>query len=343
MNVAEAYPVRKQDNGTRWYKPQDMQGWTSQYKYAHSDYKRKTKRRMVTRAKTRRTGTPKNRQPTVAKGMERNVVVTKEARDKQLEKMDPATRLTIQDPKHPLLLFDGQLRVLSTCRDCGGVMQVIHAFEYVHPCCTPQPTDAESLADNWLWCAMNGDDRGADLIEAEIEKIDGAKPDMKSAALQYISWGWPVFPLLPKGVKSKSGVVSDGKMPATPNGFKDATTDSKRIAKFWDRHPDYNIGLPTGHAFDVIDIDPDKGGVASFSLCLDAKRIPDTHGVVVTSSGGLHLYIPATGKGNRAGVEPGMDYRGKGGYVVAPPSTLGERGRSWSWLTVPSPTLTMGE
>ena len=38
MNVAQLYPVREQSNGTRWYRPADLDGWTSQRALAHPDY-----------------------------------------------------------------------------------------------------------------------------------------------------------------------------------------------------------------------------------------------------------------------------------------------------------------
>ena len=58
----------------------------------------------------------------------------------------------------------------------------------------------------------------------------------------------------------------------------------------------------------------------------------------------MHFYLLPTGKGNRVKFAyPGLDYRGKGGYVCAPPSTLGDRRRSWSWLTMPSPAIRLGE
>jgi hypothetical protein len=244
-----------------------------------------------------------------------------------------AQGLLIQDPDKPGVIFDGKLTVYSTCRDCADKMQVVYPTEYVHPCCTPQPTVSESLAAGWLTCVEAGDDEAAALTQKEIDERDNRPPDLKAAALEYVSYGWPVFPLRP-GTKE----------PATKNGLNDATTKVKWVEKWWDRNPQFNIGLVTGHAFDALDVDPDAGGVTSFSELLEQpwfqKRM--AHAVVVTASGGLHLYFEATGKGNRAGFAPGLDYRGKGGYVVAPPSTLGERGRSWSWLCVPSPVLKGG-
>ena len=244
-----------------------------------------------------------------------------------------AEGIVVYDPKHPNVLFDNLVRVYSTCRDCGQLMQVIRADCPVHPCCEPKPTLLESLATGWLSCVTAGDEESAKLTEAEIERIVNEPIDFKAVALEYVSWGWPVFPLRAKT-----------KEPATKHGFKDATTDSERVAKWWDRYPDHNIGLPTGHAFDVFDIDPAAGGIPPFMRLLEAQRIPNTHGIVVTANGGMHFYMLPIGRGNKAGFSwPGLDYRGKGGYVVAPPSTLGPRGRGWHWMTVPSPAIRLGE
>jgi hypothetical protein len=215
----------------------------------------------------------------------------------------------------------------TTCRDCGGLLHTTNQ-DTVHPLCTPKPTKVERLALEWRALAeANETDTPAMLdLEAQMEELDTRPPRLLDAALRYAQWGWPVFPLKPCT-----------KQPATRNGFKDATTDPDRIRAWWERHPDSNIGLPTGLAFDVIDIDVPEGP-ASYSQ--NGDLVPDTHGQVATSSGGLHLYIEPTGDGNRAGIMPGVDYRGVGGYVVAPPSTLGERGRTWSWIHSPSPAIT---
>lgn len=214
----------------------------------------------------------------------------------------------------------------STCRDCGGLLHVTDG-DTVHPSCTPRPTKAERLAQEWLAATLADDEFTADALEYDIEALDTREPRLLEAALRYASWGWPVFPLKP-----------GGKAPATRNGFKDATTDGDHIRAWWTSTPDANIGLPTGMLFDVIDIDPPAGAVSYAQLAAD-DLVPDVHGHVATASGGLHLYIAATGDGNRAAILPGIDYRGAGGYVVAPPSTLGERGRAWSWVSVPSPMI----
>ncbi|MCK0174785.1 bifunctional DNA primase/polymerase [Mycolicibacterium sp. F2034L] len=217
--------------------------------------------------------------------------------------------------------------IYTTCRDCGGLLHTTDG-DTVHPLCVPKPTKAERLAEEWRNAVEVGDDQHAEQLQTQIDELDARPPRLLDAALRYATWGWPVFPLKPRA-----------KQPATRNGFKDATTDPDRVRRWWERHPDSNIGLPTGHTFDVIDIDV-PAGPASFAQLLADDAVPDVHGQVATASGGLHLYIPATGEGNKAGIEPGIDYRGAGGYVVAPPSWLGERGRSWSWITAPSPRLT---
>lgn len=244
----------------------------------------------------------------------------------------------IYDPAAPPLIFDGLLDVYSTCRDCGQKMKVITPEQHSHPTCATVQTQVESLADLLTAELRDGQTRQAKLTAELIEECQIL--DIGAAAYEYTTWDWPVFPL-----------ARHGKAPAIPKrkggkGFKDATTDSERIEKWWDRHPDHNIGLATGHAFDVIDVDtkdsdgnPSPQGIESFIQLLQAHKIPECHGVAVTASGGVHLYVKPTGKGCFAGIRPGVDYRGKGGYVVAPPSTLGKPGRDYTWLVEPSPII----
>jgi Bifunctional DNA primase/polymerase, N-terminal len=249
------------------------------------------------------------------------------------------------------MLFGGLLPVHSTCRDCHQGMLVTNACVHVHPNCTEHKTRLETLLVGWVSCVMAGNYESAELTDKEIQQITSEPPDLCSAAIEYAGWGWPVFPL-----KAGCGITNCrhctplspcGKKPAVPKsiggqGFKDAKTDVNRIGRWWQRHLAHNIGLATGHRFDVIDIDPKHGGVQSFLKLLQDKDLPDCHGIAVTASGGMHLYVKPTGKGNFANLRPGIDYRGRGGYVVAPPSTLGQPGRDYGWLTDPSPEIKGG-
>lgn len=234
-------------------------------------------------------------------------------------------------------IFDGNVTVYSTCRDCGQLMLVIDHGDNVHPTCTPKPTRVETLAMGYLAALRFDDEQSAELTAEEIEKVDTQPPNLLGAAIHYARIGWPVFPLAPH---DKPPAISKR---AGGNGCSDATTDLVQIRKWWEVDPRRNIGLATGFAFDVIDIDPEKGGHLTFTNLLAAQRIPTVHGVVVSARGGLHLYIPAKGKGNKASVYPGIDYRGQGGYVVAPPSVLWhKRERAYSWAVAPSPNIKGG-
>lgn len=188
-----------------------------------------------------------------------------------------------------------------------------------HPTC--ESTPSEKNARDFVDAIQRGDE--PEMVRLEQLLNQPTLPKLGASALWYAKQGWAVFPLLP-----------NQKVPATKNGFKDATMDPSKIKAWWDRHPDSNIGLPTGGLFDVIDIDGPTG-IASMQE-LGGDVIPEVHGKVSTPNG-FHLFVTATGDGNRAGVRPGIDYRGQGGYVVAPPSQIDLR--RYSWLLKPSPKI----
>lgn len=216
----------------------------------------------------------------------------------------------------------------TTCRDCHGLMLVTdRAAPPVHPGCDWTPQFIETALDRFLHAAQAGDEAEADRL-AQLVADAEPRPDLAAAALWYATeYQWPVFPLVP-----------GQKRPLTRHGFKDATTDPDQVRRWWRDTPDANIGLPTGHAFDVIDVDVPTGTFAWIDL-QDTPACPDVHAWVATSSGGIHAYITPTGGGNLAGsIAPGIDYRGIGGFVVGPPSVRAD-GRRWSWTTPPSPAI----
>jgi len=254
----------------------------------------------------------------------------------------------IYDPAAPPAIFDGLLKVYGTCRDCGQLMQIVNPRDTVHPNCTPPSmTYIESLTQGWLSAVKAGDCESADLTQKEIDTYDAAPPKLAAASVRYATIGWPVFPLIQNGHKPvipsahPEGDPLKGKCKGTcgrmGHGFHDATTDPERIAKWWRKHPGHNIGLATGHRFDVIDIDPKNNGNAAFMVLLESGRLPDCHGVAVTRSGGLHLYVKPKGGRCRPGIRQGIDYKALGGYVVATPSIVG--GKNYTWMIPPSPEI----
>ena len=151
-------------------------------------------------------------------------------------------------------------------------------------------------------------------------------PRLADSARYYAThYRWPVFPLKP-----------GGKQPATTHGLKDATTDLATVGRWWNTNPNYNIGIPTGIHFDVIDIDT-PFGPQSWAELPDNHR-PRILGETLTANAGAHLLIAPTGRPNRVGVRPGIDYRGRGGYIVAPPSQI-DHTRRWTWIIKPSKEL----
>ena len=145
---------------------------------------------------------------------------------------------------------------------------------------------------------------------------------LRGAALWYARRDIAVFPCHPQG-----------KQPATRNGFKDATTDLDQIRAWWDITPDANIGIPTGRSFDVIDVDGYDGVISMWAGPTPLAETLTILGHVSTPRhGGHHLYVPVTGHGNKAAIYPGIDYRGRGGYVIAPPSAGPDGTARYRWI-----------
>ncbi|MEM7244622.1 MAG: phage/plasmid primase, P4 family [Acidobacteriota bacterium] len=148
------------------------------------------------------------------------------------------------------------------------------------------------------------------------------------AALNYIERGWRVVPLR-SGQKRPSG--SQGRW---GRDFSHALASAESVRDWWSREPGAGVGIVTGKGLVVLDVDPRHGGNAALAALEGANgRLPDTLRVR-TGSGGWHLYFACVGhevrnSANRVG--EGLDVRGLGGYVVAPPSTHPETGEQYRW------------
>lgn len=182
-------------------------------------------------------------------------------------------------------------------------------------------------------------DRGAqDLIEQLGGQLDHHEatntrpaPDMLAAALWYASHGLKVFPLQPHDAvavdKDTGEITSAAKRPYPgTRGCKDATNNPNQIRAWWTARPHANIGIATGHLYDVVDIDGPTGQATRARMWKDFTDLRIVARVLTPRPGGMHLYVPATGLGNKVKLYPGIDYRGAGGYVVAPPSRISPPG-----------------
>lgn len=157
-----------------------------------------------------------------------------------------------------------------------------------------------------------GDTTRITALETIVDRLDThpPAPSLHSAALWYATNGFKVFPLQP-GTK----IPFKGS-----RGCKDASTNTDVIDGWWEDTPDANIGLATGHHVDVVDIDGHTGQTTRTANWPMFNALHVLARVTTPRPGGMHLYVPATDLGNKAGLLPGIDYRSVGGYVVAPPS-----------------------
>jgi len=133
-------------------------------------------------------------------------------------------------------------------------------------------------------------------------------------ALEYASRGWPVFPCRP-----------GSKEPATRHGFRDASTDpgpdqvlvaAPASCQPCDRHRP---------GPDVLDVDQHGEAGNGFAALrqLKSQGLLEAAGTVIaTPSGGLHAYF--TGSDQPSGRLPRqhLDFRARGGYILAPPSQI---------------------
>jgi Bifunctional DNA primase/polymerase, N-terminal len=162
------------------------------------------------------------------------------------------------------------------------------------------------------------------------------------AALGYAARGIPVYPVhwprpsaggarltcsCPRG----PGCDRPAKHPLVRHGVRDATTDPDRIGRWWRRWPQANVGLATGICFDALDIDG-PAGMGALQQLQEAAGLRLPGPLVATGGGGWHHWFTPTGLGNRPPRDLAhIDWRGRGGCVLAPPSRH-ISGRTYRWL-----------
>jgi hypothetical protein len=105
------------------------------------------------------------------------------------------------------------------------------------------------------------------------------------------------------------------------------------IRQWWRRWPDANVAIATGApGSDVLDVDvkPDGSGWAAFNLAKRAGLLTGATALVRTPSGGLHAYFTGTRQQSARLPRLYLDFKARGGYVLAPPSMV--HGRAYELL-----------
>ena len=149
-------------------------------------------------------------------------------------------------------------------------------------------------------------------------------------ALSYLARGWSTIPAAPRG---KRPIVAW-------RDYQDRFPTEAELHGWFGKWPDANVAIVTGalSGLVVLDIDPAHGGEESLAA------IENRHGRLrntveaETGGGGGHLYFthPGGEVRNRAGMAPGLDLRGDGGMIIAPPS-IHPSGKTYRWREGRSP------
>lgn len=198
---------------------------------------------------------------------------------------------------------------------------------------TAPPLTPDQMAEHYVGAVVRGADGLATWWESQLDHVDDALRArlqdprlLADSAAWYAQQGLPIFPLQP-GTKVPLPARWTCCGGSHRRGCTDALAHVGAARAWWRQHPTANIGLATGHRVDVIDQDGTEG---AWWWCRGADWPPVVGVVSTPRPGGVHRFIRATGRGNGQRIAPGLDYRGRGGYVVAAPSVVG--GKRYTWL-----------
>lgn len=159
---------------------------------------------------------------------------------------------------------------------------------------------------------------------------------------------WPIFPVYTINDKgycacgTGKSCSRPGKHPVTNHGFKDATTDIKKIDEWWPECDpcSYNIAAATGGELGLVVIDVDgEEGFASLPK-EQVVSLQDANVIHAKTGRGDHFYFSSKTKINsKVGFLKHVDIRADGGYIIVPPSRH-ISGKCYEWIRPPHHGLT---
>ena len=142
--------------------------------------------------------------------------------------------------------------------------------------------------------------------------------DCLEAALHYAAMGLSVIPVRP-----------DKKPWVAWAQYQNQPADEPQIRDWWKQWPGAGVAIVTGQisGLVVVDVDTAEGQEQVEALLPESLLTPISR----SQSGGWHYYFrhPGGTVSNSTRTLPGVDIRGDGGYIVAPP-TQGQAG-TYSW------------
>lgn len=153
------------------------------------------------------------------------------------------------------------------------------------------------------------------------------------AALKYHAMGFSIIPIKPDYDLEKMKALKSPYGDWIEYQTKQPTQD--KIREWWGQHPKAMIGIVTGPVSNLCVVDLDKYK-PEYSEEVANQYFPDSiiTPTANTPQGGQHLFFAWPGDERLTvdvGTVPGIDFRGKGGYIVAPPS-IDLLNKKYAWL-----------
>lgn len=154
--------------------------------------------------------------------------------------------------------------------------------------------------------------------------LNSSPKNLKTLAMEYLDRGLSIIPLKPRDKRPLLASWAE---------YQKRPPTKSEADIWWTKNPTANIAIVTGAVSGVIALDIDgPEGRAN----LGGRHLPLTW--TATTGKGYHYFFrhPGGTVKNAVGLEPGLDFRGDGGYVVAAGS-VHPSGRIYEWMAGMSP------